>query len=166
MSGKDSSPALLEARIGVLENQVRFLMRLSGIELSALREASDQDLLGHYQNAAQSIGFSAQDVPVPVVERWAELFLQLSEIEFTRLQGLVEYDHTWEPFYTLCVKLQTQVRQGKNFAIDPGSRELYAALDKGRKNLRDAAIIMIRKHPQTIPLRARVLLEADRPLSI
>jgi len=164
MSGKDVSQELLVARIGVLENQVRFLMKLNGVELSALREASDQDLLSHYQNAAQSIGFSAQDVPLPVIEDWVELFLQLSELEFARLKALVEYDHTWEPFYTLCVKLQTQVRQSKNFAVDPQARELYAALDKARKNIRDAAIIMIRKHPETLPARARVLLQDSLPL--
>lgn len=164
MSGKNGETKLLEARIGVLESQVKFLLQLNGVELSALREAPDQLLLTHYQDAAQLIGLPASKVANEVIERWGELFIQLSELEFTRLQGLVEYDHTWEPFYDLCLRFQTQLRQRKEFQVDPLSRELYALLDRGRRNLRAAAVIMLQKNPQTLPFRARVLLQPDLPL--
>jgi hypothetical protein len=152
---------LMEARLATLERHVDFLMHINGLDLSALRTAPDAELLKYYQDAVQLLGLSAQQVPPEVISRWAELFLQLSEVEFVRLQNIVDYDHTWEPFYHLCLRLMTAVRQSRSLSRDVGMQHLYASLDRGRRNLRDSAILNIRKYPDTLPKKAKILLQDD-----
>jgi hypothetical protein len=156
---------LMEARISVLERQVQFLLRVNGIDLSALRDASDEKLLKYYQDAVQLLGLRPKQLPPEVVEQWGQLFCQLSEYETTRLQNIVDYEHTWEPFYHLCVRMMTALRQNKSFASDIGLQHLYGLLDRSRKNLREIAILMIKKYPESLPPKARVLLK-DETLSL
>lgn len=155
----------LEARIGNLERQVRFLLQVNGLDLSALREAPDDELLKYYQDVVQLLGLRGEQFAPEIMQVWGELFCQISEYELTRLQEIVEYDHTWEPFYQLCRKMMTALRQHKGFAKDTVLKNLYALLDKARKNLRDSAVIMIKKYPQELPQVAKVLLK-DGPLAI
>lgn len=150
---------LLEARVSVLERQVQFLLRINGIDLSALRDVPDDELLKYYRDAVQLLGFNGKPFPPEVVERWAQLFCQLSELEIARLRNIVDYDHTWEPFYHLCVRMMTSIRQRKDFAADVGLQHLYGLLEKARKNLREAAIVSLIDAPDTLPPKARILLK-------
>jgi len=152
---------LLQARVDQLEKQVSFLLRINGLDLSALRTVPDEQLLKLYQDAVQLLGLLQRQIPPEVIERWAELFLQLSEYEMVRLQGVIDYKHTWEPFYHLCIKLMTNVRQHPKMGEDLGLLQLYALLDKGRRNLRGIAVIMCKKYPEDLPMKARVILKGD-----
>lgn len=156
---------LMEARISVLERQVQFLLRVNGIDLSALRNVPDESLLKYYQDAVQLLGLRLHQLPPEVIETWSVLFCQLSEYETARLQNIVNYEHTWEPFYHLCVRMMTAVRQHKDFASDLGLQHLYGLLDRSRKNLREIAIMMIKKYPENLPSRAKALLK-DESLSL
>lgn len=152
---------LLESRVSVLERQVQFLLRVNGIDPSALRDAPNKALLKYYRDVVQLLGLRRKQYPPEVVERWAQFFCQLSEFEITRLQGLVDYEHTWEPFYHLCVKMMTAVRQRKDFTTDLGVQHLYGLLDKARKNLREIAVITIKKYPGKLPPKVKVLLKEE-----
>ena len=152
----------LEARVSTLEAQIKFLLRLNGMDVSALREAPDEELLRYYRDAIELMGVEAKKLPPETMERWAELFLQLSEIEFVRLQGLLDYDHTWEPFYQLCIRLMTSLRQNPNLITDPTLKGLYSLLERARKNLRDGAVVMSRKYPETLLPLAKAILQ-DTP---
>jgi hypothetical protein len=155
----DQDLALMRARIDKLEKQVDFLLRINGLDLSALRSVSNEVLLRYYQDAVQLLGLGTDQLPPEAIERWAELFLQLSEYEMVRLQGIVDYNHTWEPFYHLTIKLMTSVRQHKDLAGDIGLQHLYATLERGRKVIRDVAVLMCKRHPEDLPERARLLLK-------
>ena len=152
---------LLQARVDQLEKQVTFLLRINGLDLSALRSVSDDVLLKYYQDAVQLLGLIPQQMPPEAIERWAELFLQLSEYEVVRLQGIVDYKHTWEPFYHLCIKLMTAIRQHPQLAEDVRLHHLYVLLDKGRRNMKGVAVIMCRRHPEDLPPKAKVILKDD-----
>ena len=152
---------ILEARVSALEKQMAFLLKVNGLDLSGMRRADDETLLTLYQDAVQLVAVIHKGIALEIVERWAEFFLQLSEYEFTRLQPIVEFDHTWEPFYLLCTKLMTQVRQHKQLPESVRIQQLYAILDKGRSNLRDSAILMCRKYPKSLTARGRTLLKND-----
>jgi len=152
---------LLEAKVSDLQRQVEFLLKITGLDLSALRSAPDDELLRCYQDAVQLLGVSPKKIPPEVCERWSPLFVQLSEYEMTRLQGIVGYDHTWEPFYHLCVKMMTAVRQHKDFGKDVGMQHLYAFLERGRREMRTTAVIMIKKYPDNLPKKAKTLLKDD-----
>jgi hypothetical protein len=151
----------LEAKIEDLEAQVRFLMQINGIDLSALRTAPDEVILGLYRDAVQLLGLPGRTFDPEVVKRWSELFIQLSEYELIRIQGMVDYDHTWEPFLQLCIRMMTSVRQHEDMATSIGMQHLYALLDRGRKNLRDAAVVMIKRFPDGLTKEAKILLQDD-----
>lgn len=150
---------LLDARIDGLEKQVAFLLRVNGLDLSHFRTVKDDALLQLYQDAVQLVAVVQRGMALEVIDRWAEFFVQLSEYEFTRLQPIVSFDHTWEPFFLLCTKMMTQVRQDPKMPESTRIQQLYALLDKGRKNLRDAAVIMCRKYPGTLTKRGMVMIK-------
>lgn len=158
---KDFEIRKLEARVGNLELQIKFLLKINGLDLSGLREAPDAELLKYYRDAVLLLGMQEGQFAPEILEAWAELFCQFSEYELVRLQELVNYDHTWEPFYYLCIKMMTAVRHKKRFATDTEIKNLYMLLEKARKNLRAAAVIMVQKYPQSMPQKAKVLLQDD-----
>lgn len=153
---------LLEARVSLLEKQVQFLLRINGLDLSALRDVPDGELLKYYRDAVQLLGLRGEPFPPEVVERWAQLFCQLSEVEIARLQNIVEYEHTWEPFYHLCVKMLTSLRRNKQFCSDVGLQHLYAFLEKARKSLREIAVVVMKRYPDSLPPKAKVLLKESQ----
>lgn len=150
---------LLQARIANLEKQVSFLLLVNGLDLSALRSIPNDALLRYYQDAVQLLGLETHNLPPETIERWAELFLQISEYEVVRLQGIVDYNHTWEPFYHLCIKLMTAIRQHPKMGTDVVLHHLYALLERGRRNIRDIAVIMCKRHPEDLPYKAQILLK-------
>ena len=150
---------LMDARIANLEKQVAFLIRVNGLDLSAFRTATDEELLEIYRNAVHMLAVVGRGVALEIVERWSEYFIQFSEYEFTRLQAIVAFDHTWEPFFLLCTKMMTQVRHDKRLGENVSIQQLYAVLEKGRRNLRDSAITMCRKYPDTLTAKGRVILK-------
>jgi len=159
MSGKDEKIQLLEARISALERGLELLLKASGIDMYGLRDLSATQLLEYYRQAVSLLGLRELFLTDDEIEEWAKIFNQLSEIECTKLQTLVEYDHTWEPFYELCLRLQASLRRRPSFAIDPVGRELYALLEKGRKNLQAVAAVCMKNDPQQAPYRAQILLK-------
>jgi hypothetical protein len=55
----------------------------------------------------------------------------------------------------------TSVRQHEEFASSVGMQQLYALLERGRKNLRDSAVLMIKRYPEDLSPEAKVLLRDD-----
>lgn len=161
MCTSDTKIKRLEAKIDDLEAQVRFLMQINGIDLSALRTAPDEVLLKLYRDAVQMLGLKQQVYDPEVVKKWADIYLQLSEYELVRIQEMVDYVHTWEPFYQLVIRMMTSVRQHKDFATAVGMQQLYSLLERGRKNLRDSAILMIKRFPEDLSYEGQLLLRDD-----
>ena len=161
MCSTDTKIRQLEAKIDDLEAQVRFLMQINGIDLSALRSAPDKVLLKLYRDTVQMLGLKQQVYDPEVAKKWADIFLQLSEYELVRIQEMVAYIHTWEPFYQLVVRMMTSVRQHEDFATTVGLQHLYALLERGRKNLRDSAIMMIKRFPEDLSPEGKLLLRDD-----
>ena len=110
------------------------------------------------KNMLEVVARVRQDHGNKPVER---ITVELSEFEFVRLQEIVDYEHTWEPFYNLVIRMMTAVRRAKGFMRNGTLKQLYAYLEKGRKSLRDSAVIMIKKsdRPQELPQVAQTLLK-------
>jgi hypothetical protein len=153
----------LNAKVSDLERQVKFLMQLNGLDLSALRTAPDEELLKYYQDCVQLLGIPPTKYPEQVIGVWAEKLALLSELELTRLQEIVDYEHTWEPFYTLAIRMLTGLRQHKEFGKDPIMQQTYAFLDRSRRNLKEIAVLMIEKYPESLSEKSQALLSADSP---
>ena len=151
----------LTATVRNLQKQVDFLLKITGLDLSSLRGASEEELIGYYRDAVQLLAVQEKHLTPELMELWAKGFCQFTEYEFLRLQKAVEYAHTWEPFYTLCVRMMTSLRHHKDFTASTDLKFLYSFLSKGLQNLRDSAIIMIRQNPEKLSKKARVLLKED-----
>lgn len=152
---------LMEARVSVLEKHVSFLLKVHGLDLSAYRNADNDTLLSLYRDAVQLLSFEPKDIPSEVIKRWAEIFMQLSEYELTRIREVVDYEHTWEPFYQLCIKMMTAIRHHPRLPKDMALQHLYALLDRDRRNLRDSAIMMIKNSNSELPTHIKVLLRGN-----
>jgi hypothetical protein len=157
---------LLEAQVSLLEKHINFLLKVHGLDTSIFRHADDEILLELYRDAVMLLGYDPEDIDEEIIRRWADTFLQLSEYEFTRLQPLVNYDHTWEPFYQLCIRMMTVVRHHKDIGTDIGLQQLYALLDKDRQNLRDAGIMMIKMCGNKLPTNIKVLLRGNEIMDL
>ena len=59
----------------------------------------------------------------------------------------------------------TSIRQPPKFGADTGMHQLYAFLDRGRREMRNVAVVMIKKYPEGLPPKAKVLLKDDDPLA-
>jgi|WetSurSiteA1Bulk_404760.scaffolds.fasta_scaffold05869_3 hypothetical protein len=149
----------LESQVSSLERLVQFLMQVNGLDMSALRQASEQDLLQHYQDATFLLAVPPSEIDTEVMKRWAELYIQITEYELTRLKHLVEYDHTWQPFFQGCIRMMTALRQMKEFSTNLDLQSIYGVLDRGRRNLREAAIILIQNAVSEPPPIAQILLK-------
>jgi len=90
MSGKDEKIQLLEARISALERGLELLLKASGIDMYGLRDLSATQLLEYYRQAVSLLGLRELFLTDDEIEEWAKIFNQLSEIECTKLQTLVE----------------------------------------------------------------------------
>ena len=148
----------LEAQVSSLERLVQFLLKVNGLDLSALRGASDRDLLKLYQNVILLLPIPASGIDPEVMKRWAETFLQLSEFELTRIKLMVDYDHTWQPFYQACSKMLAEIRRQPEFSANVDLQTLYGVLDRGRRNLRDAAVLLIQNASSEPPPMIKTLL--------
>jgi hypothetical protein len=151
----------LAARINNLEKQIDFLLRINGLAISALRDASDEELLKYYRDAIQLLGLQENQFSLEVIGVWAEIFCQFSEYEFIRIQEILDYEHTWEPFYNLCIKMMTFIRHQKDFSMSIALKNLYGLLNKAQKNLRESAIITIKNYPKSLPRIAQTILNGD-----
>lgn len=157
----------LEAQVSSLERLVQFLMQVNGLDMSALRRATDQELLAYYQDAALLLAVPPTEIDPEVMKRWAEIYIQLSEYELTRVKHLVEYDHPWQPFFQGCLRMMTAVRQTKGFTTTLDLQTLYGVLDRGRRNLREAAVVMIQNASSEPPPMIKTLLkEGSEPPSL
>jgi hypothetical protein len=151
----------LEAQVRNMEGQITFLLKINGLDVSKLRNSTDEELLSLYQSAVQLLGLPYRELEVEIVLQWSEIFLQLSEYEMLRLKGIVDYTHTWEPFYQLCIRMLTAIRQHPRLPEEAKMQQLYAVLERSRSNLRDSAVIMCQKFPDTISKRSKLLLQDD-----
>jgi len=144
-----------------MEAQIAFLLRISGLDVSKLRNSTDEELLSTYQSAVQLLGLPYRELELEAILQWSELFLQLSEYEMLRLKGIVDYTHTWEPFYQLCIRMMTVVRQHPQLPVEAKIQQLFAVLERGRSNIRDSAVIMCQKFPEDLSKRSKLLLQDD-----
>lgn len=158
MGSHDDELRKLESKVAVLEKQVAFLLQVNGFHLSEMRKIADQDLLRLYQDAVQLISV-IKGTALEIIERWAEIFLQLSEVEMTRLQPIIGFDHTWEPFYLLCTKMMTKVRQSKEIGSSIRVQQLFALLEKGRQNLRECGVVMCHRFRDTLTETGKALIK-------
>jgi hypothetical protein len=159
MGSHDDELRQLESKVSVLEKQVTFLLKVNGFHLSEMRKISDEALLRLYQDSVHVISVIRKGVALEIVEHWAEIFLQLSEVEMVRLQPIVGFDHTWEPFYVLCIKLMTQVRTCAEIKTSTRVQQLFSLLEKGRQGLQACGVMMCRKFQDTLTDTGRALIK-------
>ena len=131
----------INLRLRSIDERMNFLMRVNGLDISALRDAPIEMLKGFYDEAETFLELNAFGLPYQQMEQWAKVLLQFTEIEYERLVGPTQDLHPWKTFYFLCRHLMRTLRQRKGFATHPRMQQAYRLLDKARKHINQSAMI-------------------------
>jgi len=130
----------LRTRVVALEERVAYLTYVAGVDVTALRAATDEQLVALVQEASRARNMVGASPPGNM-RKWGELFIQVSEVELLRISHLIKTPRPWEPLYVLCVEMMTEMRRRKWLQRSPSGQDLYRLLEKGRKTLGQAAIM-------------------------
>jgi hypothetical protein len=131
----------VKMRLHSMEHKLDFLMRVNGLDVSALRDAKISVLLAAYDEACEFLQMNVYDVPRDQMEEWATVFLQFTELEYERLVGPTMDAQPWKPFRLLCGHFMSALRRKKGFATHPKMQMTYRLLDKARKHIAQAATV-------------------------
>jgi len=156
----------IKIRLHSLDEKINFLMRVNGIDVSVLRDASTETLLALYDEAEDFLEIKIRKIRPDVMLQWAEIFLQFSEIEFERLVAPTLQQETWQPFYRLCLSMMKDLRRRKKFQSSLNSQRTYRLLDKARRSLVAAAAVFTKSRasnlgPTRVPNILRIGLRKD-----
>jgi hypothetical protein len=131
----------IKLRLHSMESKLNFLMRINGLDVSALRDAKTPVLVGAYDEVEEFLDLNSHEVPREQMEEWAKLFLQFTELEYQRLIGPTMNDQPWKPFHFLCAHLMRTLRRKKGFGANEKMQQTYRLLDKARKHIAQSAMV-------------------------
>lgn len=131
----------VKIRLSSIENKLDFLMRVSGLDVSPLRDAKIDVLLEAYSEVWGFLQLNSHVIPHTDMPKWAGIFLQFTEVEYERLVNPTMDLQPWKPFHQLCVHLMNTLRQKKGFGSHRGMQETYRLLDKSRKQISQSALV-------------------------
>lgn len=132
----------MRVRIQSLERRVNFLLEINGMDVSILREASDQDLLTLYDKIRLLDADTLYNIRPKDARQLASVFLQFTEIEFYRLRELTGNDTPWTCIHDCCLQLMQQIHDHPEFRSSDLLAEIYRILDKARRQL-NASVEMV-----------------------
>lgn len=124
-----------------MNNKLDYLMHISGLDVSPLRDVPINSLISIYEEICELIEKNAFDLTWNKMEEWAKVFLQFSEIEYDRLIGPTMNDKPWRPFYLFCRGLMNTLRRRKGFGTHPEMQGTYRLLNKARKQIAQSALV-------------------------
>lgn len=133
--------AAIDTRLRIMDNHLKFLMRVNDLDISVLRDAPISVLLKPYDEACDLLEEGAEKLRLPRIYSWAEVFLQFTELEFDRLVGPAMDDQPWKIFQRFCLLLMSLLRRRTGFEGDPQMQQTYRMLDKARKHLARSALV-------------------------
>lgn len=141
-------PEELTRRVLILENiverltdSVNLLYEANGMHATRFDGMDDGDLMLLRENINQEL---ARDTwPIDRLLSCCEVFLRLSEIEVERLNKITDDNHTWRPFYELCLKQSRFVGEHPKLDTNIDLQRCRDLLAQGRLNLRTIATIFI-----------------------
>jgi len=146
----------VKVKLQSMEDRLDFLMRVADLNVSGLRDSSTAELIELYDEAADYLDIDLTQVPLDKMRDWADVFLQLSEIELERMVGPTQDHEPWHPFHELCLGLMSALRRRKGFSGNPEQQQAYRVLEKARKSLSRAALILSENHAARVgPVRMR-----------
>lgn len=131
----------VKIRLHSIDHKLNFLMRVSGLDVSALRDAPVETLIQIYDEASDYLELNAAEVTVEQMEKWSHIFLQFTELEFDRMVGPTQDTSPWKPLHQLCVHWMRSLRRRKGFPSSQRMQEVYRILEKGRKSLGQAIVV-------------------------
>ena len=136
----------------LVERRVEFLSYITGVDVTGLRTATDEELVGLYREARLAFKRPFEEISPAEIQKWGETFLQISEEELRRLARRVTTRRPWNAFYLLCGRLQRGLRQKHGFTTSDDCKALYRLLERGRRSLGHSLVL------------ATEILGSERPL--
>lgn len=149
-------PEELTRRVLILENiverltdSVNLLYESNGMHATRFEDIDDGDLVFLRENVVQELNHDSW--PIDRLLSCCEVFLRLSEIEVERLNRITNDNHSWRPFYELCLKQSRFVTQHPKFDSNIDLQRCRDLLAQGRQNLRTIATLFIEMSHQDNP---------------
>jgi excisionase family DNA binding protein len=131
----------IKLRLHSIEHKLDFLMRVNGLDVSALRDAKTEVLLSAYDEVCEFLQVDSFNISWDQMQEWAKIFLQFTELEYERLVGPTMDAQPWKPFQLLCRHLMESLRRKKGFGSHPQMQQTYRLLDKARRHIAQSALV-------------------------
>lgn len=150
----------LRVKLKAMDRRLDFLMHINGLDVAILRDAPDEKLIELYDEVCEYL-----DAPrtnrrrqMAHIQRWAQIVMQVTELELERLVGPTQDTTPWGPFYQLVRMLMREVRGRKHFSHNESFQFTYRMLDKARKSLGQAIVVFTEAQAADVgPRRTRGL---------
>jgi excisionase family DNA binding protein len=133
----------VKVRLSSLEKKIDFLLHVNDLEIGDLRDTKIETLFDIYKETRKYVDEGIFDLTMNQIDSWSWVFLQLSEIEFSRLAGPAQDPQPWRPFHRLCIALMQNLRSKPEFAESIRMQDAYRLLEKGRRNLSRGIVVFI-----------------------
>ena len=133
----------IKVRLHAMDRRLDFLMYVNGLDVSVLRDAPDEDLISLYDEVCAYLKMPRTEgrKKIPHMQRWAQVLMQVTEVEMERLVGPTQNVTPWVPFYKLCRMLMKETKARKGFAFIETLQFTYRMLDKARQQLGQSIVV-------------------------
>lgn len=150
--------AILEAKLKRLERTVNALLGVHRVGSStSISHLDDIDLYRLFKQAKDSLKVGNWDDLD--IRKWSAVFLQISEVELSRLELLDKNPVPWRVLLDLCNAMVEFWRE--RYSDNPNYHELAYLLDKSRTNLRNSIIIYTMDHEESLDEALRGFFNLD-----
>jgi hypothetical protein len=141
-------------RVRKLEEDMAVVRRALEIRTEPLRVKKEM-ALDLYNEAKLSLEKRLNEWNPEEVKTWSSLF---DRFDASTFDAMPDKQRPWEIFYKLCLAMMEYVASRPDMSEEP----LWANLDRGRKNLRDEAILWIELGKGTFPKEAYFGLNSEK----
>jgi len=132
----------IKIRLHSIEKNIDFLMHVNGLDVSSLRDAPTEHLMFLYEEVCHYLDMKkTRDVETAIMVKWAEVLIQVTEVELERLVGPTQNVEPWRPFYDMCRLFMSELRKRKSFPHSGPMQHAYRLLDKARKSIGIAIVV-------------------------
>lgn len=142
---------LLEQEVRRLKSSVNLLYEVNNLAASRFAAMEDTELLTLFEIVNNACSVDEWDLGE--VDKFAELFMKVTEVEVDRANELLDIDNAWLPLIQLCTKLTRRIISDADLATDINLQKIHTKLMMGRKNLSAVALFFIEKAGILTPAR-------------
>lgn len=134
---------MAEQEIRRLRLSVNLLFEVNNLAASRFANMTDPELLSLFETITNACDLDNWNLNE--IDKFAELFIQVTEVEVDRINELSNIDNAWLPLLQLCTKLTRRIVSDRELSTNINLQKIHTKLMMGRKNLSAVALFFIEK---------------------